>query len=145
MCDNLTTQVRTIARVTTAVAEGDLTQKVDIPVQGEMATLKHTVNSMVDQLSIFASEVTRVALEVGTMGVLGGNAKVEGVQGVWNELTNNASFLYVSTLRPAHDSLPLTGQPDVRQSHYSSANDSASYHCCSQRRSHPEGRHSSPR
>jgi osomolarity two-component system sensor histidine kinase NIK1 len=63
MCDNLTTQVRTIARVTTAVAEGDLSQKVDIHVQGEMATLKDTVNSMVDQLSIFASEVTRVALE----------------------------------------------------------------------------------
>jgi osomolarity two-component system sensor histidine kinase NIK1 len=63
MCDNLTTQVRTIARVTTAVAAGDLTQKVDIPVQGEMAKLKDTVNSMVEQLSVFAAEVTRVALE----------------------------------------------------------------------------------
>ena len=77
MCANLTNQVRSIAKVTTAVARGDLTQKIDIEVEGEMLTLKRTVNSMVDQLSAFASEVTRVALEVGTQGILGGQARVD--------------------------------------------------------------------
>jgi osomolarity two-component system sensor histidine kinase NIK1 len=100
MCDNLTTQVRTISAVTTAVAKGDLTQKVHITVQGEMATLKETVNSMVDQLSIFASEVTRVALEVGTMGVLGGQARVEGVEGTWADLTTsvNVSTVFIFSI-----------------------------------------------
>src|SRR6266576_1237620 len=69
MCSSLTDQVRSIATVTTAVAKGDLTRKIEIQVEGEMATLKTTVNSMVDQLSAFASEVTRVALEVGTQGI----------------------------------------------------------------------------
>ena len=91
MCSNLTDQVRSIAAVTTAVAKGDLTQKVEIQVEGEMATLKETVNSMVDQLSTFASEVTRVALEVGTQGILGGQARVEGVQGTWADLTRNVN------------------------------------------------------
>ncbi|TFK95926.1 hypothetical protein BDV98DRAFT_598145 [Pterulicium gracile] len=91
MCSSLTDQVRSIAFVTTAVAKGDLTQKIDIEVEGEMATLKGTVNSMVDQLSAFASEVTRVALEVGTQGILGGQAKVEGVQGTWADLTRNVN------------------------------------------------------
>lgn len=77
--------------VTTAVAKGDLTQKIEIEVEGEMLTLKQTVNSMVDQLSAFASEVTRVALEVGTQGILGGQAKVEGVQGTWADLTRNVN------------------------------------------------------
>ena len=83
MCSSLTDQVRSIAKVTTAVARGDLTQKIDIEVEGEMLTLKRTVNSMVDQLSAFASEVTRVALEVGTQGILGGQAFVPDVQGMW--------------------------------------------------------------
>ncbi|KAG8737216.1 hypothetical protein FRC12_017224, partial [Ceratobasidium sp. 428] len=91
MCSNLTNQVRSIALVTTAVAEGDLTRKIEIEVEGEMLTLKNTVNSMVDQLSTFASEVTRVALEVGSMGILGGQAKVEGVQGTWADLTRNVN------------------------------------------------------
>lgn len=91
MCSNLTNQVRSIATVTTAVAQGNLTQKVEIQVEGEMATLKETVNSMVDQLSTFASEVTRVALEVGTQGILGGQARVEGVQGTWADLTRNVN------------------------------------------------------
>ncbi|KAG8940973.1 hypothetical protein FRC04_004864, partial [Tulasnella sp. 424] len=91
MCLNLTQQVRSIATVTTAVAKGDLTQRIEIEVEGEMATLKDTVNSMVQQLNTFASEVTRVALEVGTMGVLGGQAQVEGVQGTWADLTNNVN------------------------------------------------------
>ena len=91
MCSSLTDQVRSIALVTTAVARGDLTQKIDIEVEGEMLTLKITVNSMVDQLSAFASEVTRVALEVGTQGILGGQARVEGVQGTWADLTRNVN------------------------------------------------------
>ncbi|KAG8973287.1 hypothetical protein FRB90_009972, partial [Tulasnella sp. 427] len=91
MCLNLTQQVRSIATVTTAVAKGDLSQRIEIEVEGEMATLKDTVNSMVQQLNTFASEVTRVALEVGTMGVLGGQAQVEGVQGTWADLTNNVN------------------------------------------------------
>ncbi|KAG1824138.1 hypothetical protein EV424DRAFT_1606045 [Suillus variegatus] len=91
MCSSLTDQVRSIANVTTAVARGDLTQKIEISVEGEMSTLKGTVNSMVDQLSAFASEVTRVALEVGTQGILGGQARVEGVQGTWADLTRNVN------------------------------------------------------
>ncbi|KAL4267517.1 histidine kinase [Pleurotus pulmonarius] len=91
MCSSLTDQVRSIAKVTTAVAKGDLTQKVEIQVEGEMSTLKGTVNSMVDQLNAFASEVTRVALEVGTQGILGGQARVDGVQGTWADLTRNVN------------------------------------------------------
>lgn len=91
MCSNLTNQVRSIAAVTTAVAKGDLSRQIDIQVEGEMATLKETVNSMVDQLSTFASEVTRVALEVGSQGILGGQARVEGVQGTWADLTKNVN------------------------------------------------------
>ncbi|KIO00920.1 hypothetical protein M404DRAFT_29123, partial [Pisolithus tinctorius Marx 270] len=87
----LTDQVRSIAKVTTAVAKGDLTQKVEILAEGEMLTLKQTVNSMVDQLGAFASEVTRVALEVGTQGILGGQARVEGAQGTWADLTRNVN------------------------------------------------------
>lgn len=94
MCLSLTDQVRSIAVVTTAVAKGDLTHKIEIPVEGEMATLKETVNSMVDQLSNFASEVTRVALEVGTQGRLGGQAEVEGVQGTWADLTTNVNVSF---------------------------------------------------
>ena len=97
MCSSLTDQVRSIAKVTTAVARGDLTQKIDIEVEGEMLTLKRTVNSMVDQLSAFASEVTRVALEVGTQGILGGQARVEGVQGTWADLTRNVNVSIRST------------------------------------------------
>nr|QDK64581.1 histidine kinase Sln1p [Ganoderma lucidum] len=98
MCSSLTDQVRSIANVTTAVARGDLTQKIDIEVEGEMLTLKRTVNSMVDQLSAFASEVTRVALEVGTQGILGGQARVEGVQGTWADLTRNVNVRAVSVV-----------------------------------------------
>ena len=96
MCSSLTDQVRSIAKVTTAVAKGDLTQKIEIQVEGEMSTLKGTVNSMVDQLSAFASEVTRVALEVGTQGILGGQARVEGVQGTWADLTRNVNVRVLS-------------------------------------------------
>ena len=91
MCSSLTDQVRSIAKVTTAVARGDLTQKIDIEVEGEMLTLKRTVNSMVDQLSTLAREVTRVALEVSTQGIPGGQARVEGVRGTRADLTRNVN------------------------------------------------------
>jgi osomolarity two-component system sensor histidine kinase NIK1 len=100
MCSSLTDQVRSIAVVTTAVAQGNLTQKVEIEVEGEMATLKGTVNSMVDQLGAFAAEVTRVALEVGTQGILGGQARVEGVQGTWADLTRNVNVRTVASIPP---------------------------------------------
>src|SRR5207249_4536884 len=86
MASNLTSQVRDIAQVTTAVASGDLTQKVTVDVKGEISELKNTINTMVDQLSSFADEVTRVAREVGSEGKLGGQAKVEGVAGTWKDL-----------------------------------------------------------
>ncbi|KAF7329227.1 hypothetical protein MKEN_00183400 [Mycena kentingensis (nom. inval.)] len=91
MASNITEQVRSVSIVTTAVARGDLTQKVEIDVRGEMLDLKSTINNMVSQLNIFASEVTRVALEVGTEGKLGGQAEVEGVQGTWKDLTTNVN------------------------------------------------------
>jgi len=93
MASNLTSQVRNIAQVTTAVAEGDLSQKVTVDVKGEILELKNTVNTMVDQLSSFADEVTRVAREVGTEGKLGGQAEVKGVSGTWRDLTENVNFM----------------------------------------------------
>ncbi|MBC2868431.1 HAMP domain-containing protein [Streptomyces mexicanus] len=93
MAGNLTTQVRDIAQVATAVAKGDLSQKIDVPARGEILQLKNTVNTMVDQLSAFADEVTRVAREVGTEGRLGGQAKVHGVAGVWRDLTDSVNFM----------------------------------------------------
>jgi HAMP domain-containing protein/CheY-like chemotaxis protein/GAF domain-containing protein len=93
MADNLTAQVRSIAEVTTAVARGDLTQKITIETKGEIARLASTINTMVDQLSAFAAEVTRVAREVGTEGMLGGQAQVEGVSGTWRGLTDNVNLL----------------------------------------------------
>src|SRR5438309_3597993 len=93
MASNLTNQVRNIAAVTTAVANGDLTKKITVDVKGEILELKNTPNSMVDQLSSFASEVTRVAREVGTEGKLGGQAQVRGVSGTWKDLTDNVNFM----------------------------------------------------
>ena len=93
MATNLTDQVRNIAQVATAVAQGDLSQKIVVPARGEIAELKQTLNTMVDQLSSFAAEVTRVAREVGTQGVLGGQAEVEGVSGTWRDLTQNVNQL----------------------------------------------------
>jgi len=93
MAVNLTGQVRNIAEVTTAVANGDLSKKITVEVQGEILELKNTVNTMVDQLNAFAGEVTRVAREVGTEGKLGGQADVKGVAGVWKDLTDNVNFM----------------------------------------------------
>ncbi|WP_283139705.1 HAMP domain-containing protein [Rhizohabitans arisaemae] len=93
MADNLTSQVRNIALVTTAVAGGDLSKKIDVDARGEILALKTTINTMVDQLSSFASEVTRVAREVGSQGQLGGQARVEGVEGTWKRLTESVNEL----------------------------------------------------
>jgi HAMP domain-containing protein/signal transduction histidine kinase len=93
MASNLTTQVRNIAAVTTAVATGDLSKKITVDVKGEILELKDTVNTMVDQLSSFADEVTRVAREVGMEGKLGGQAVVKGVSGTWKDLTDNVNFM----------------------------------------------------
>jgi CheY-like chemotaxis protein/signal transduction histidine kinase/HAMP domain-containing protein len=93
MASNLTSQVRNIAEVTTAVANGDLGKKVTVDVRGEILQLKNTINAMVDQLNSFASEVTRVALEVGTEGKLGGQAQVQGVAGVWKDLTDSVNSM----------------------------------------------------
>jgi HAMP domain-containing protein/signal transduction histidine kinase/CheY-like chemotaxis protein len=93
MAGNLTDQVRNIADVTTAVAKGDLSKKIDVDVKGEFLTLKNTINTMVDQLRSFASEVTRVAREVGTEGILGGQARVEGVSGTWKDLTDSVNSM----------------------------------------------------
>jgi len=90
---NLTTQVRNIAEVTTAVARGDLSRKITVDVKGEILELKNTINTMVDQLNAFAAEVTRVAREVGTEGKLGGQAQVSGVAGTWKDLTDNVNFM----------------------------------------------------
>ena len=93
MAANLTGQVRNIAEVTTAVANGDLSKKITVNVSGEILELKETINTMVDQLNAFASEVTRVAREVGTEGRLGGQANVLGVGGVWKDLTDNVNLM----------------------------------------------------
>ncbi len=93
MAGNLTSQVRNIAEVTTAVQQGDLSKKITVDVRGEILELKNTINTMVDQLNAFAKEVTRVAREVGTEGKLGGQAKVEGVAGTWKDLTDNVNTM----------------------------------------------------
>src|SRR5207248_1656549 len=93
MASNLTAQVRNIAEVSTAIANGDLSKKITVNVSGEILQLKDTINTMVDQLNAFASEVTRVAREVGTEGRLGGQAAVEGVAGTWKDLTDNVNLL----------------------------------------------------
>jgi HAMP domain-containing protein/signal transduction histidine kinase/CheY-like chemotaxis protein len=93
LANNLTSQVRNIAQVTTAVARGDLSQRITVDAQGEILELKDTINTMVDQLSSFADEVTRVAKEVGTEGKLGGQAEVEGVSGTWRGLTENVNLM----------------------------------------------------
>src|SRR5206468_3361859 len=99
MAGNLTSQVRNIAQVATAVARGDLSQKITVEANGEAAELTETINRMTDTLSSFADEVTRVAREVGTEGKLGGQAQVEGVAGTWKDLTDNVNFMASSEER----------------------------------------------
>src|SRR5262249_4730251 len=93
MAGNLTSQVRNIAEVTTAVANGDLSKKITVDVKGEILELKNTVNRMVDQLNSFASEVTRVAREVGTEGIPGAQPKAHGVAGTWKDLTDSVNSM----------------------------------------------------
>ena len=93
MAGNLTSQVRSIAQVATAVAKGDLSQKITVDARGEILELKNTINTMVDTLSDFAGEVTRVAREVGTDGRLGGQADVQGVSGTWKDLTESVNVM----------------------------------------------------
>jgi len=93
MASNLTAQVRNIADVATAIAKGDLSRKITVEVKGEILQLKETINTMVDQLNAFGAEVTRVAREVGTEGKLGGQAEVQGVAGIWKDLTDNVNFM----------------------------------------------------
>src|SRR5947209_10461201 len=93
MASNLTGQVRNIADVATAIAKGDLSRKITVDVKGEILQLKETMNTMVEQLGSFASEVTRVAREVGTEGKLGGQAQVPGVAGTWKDLTDNVNSM----------------------------------------------------
>jgi HAMP domain-containing protein len=100
MASNLTNQVRSISLVTKAVAYGDLEKTIDVDVSGEMLDLKMTINEMVMRLGNFSREVTRVALEVGTEGKLGGQAEVEGVQGTWRDLTDNVNVRIFSLYVP---------------------------------------------
>src|SRR5207249_12109760 len=93
MASNLTVQLRDMSKVATAIANGDLTKKITVDVSGEILQIKNVINIMVDQLSSFASEVTRVAREVGTEGKLGGQADVKGVAGTWKDLTDNVNFM----------------------------------------------------
>src|SRR6185503_16255091 len=93
MANNLTTQVRNIAEVSTAIANGDLSKQITVDVKGEVLELKRTINTMVDQLNAFAAEVTRVARDVGTEGKLGGQAQVSGVAGTWKDLTDNVNVM----------------------------------------------------
>src|SRR5207302_1070033 len=93
MAGNLTDQVRNIAQVATAVARGDLSQKITVEAKGEVAALAETINRMTDTLSSFAAEVTRVAREVGTDGILGGQAQVDALPSTWKDLTDNVNFL----------------------------------------------------
>src|SRR5437879_179880 len=93
LAGNLTSQVRNIAEVTTAVANGDLSKQISVDARGEILELKNTVNRMVEQLNAFASEVTRVAREVGTEGKLGGQADVKGVGGTWKDLTDSVNYM----------------------------------------------------
>ncbi|HJP76316.1 MAG TPA: HAMP domain-containing protein, partial [Pseudonocardiaceae bacterium] len=109
MADTLTSQLRSIAQVTTAVAKGDLTRKIDVDARGEILELKTTINTMVDQLSSFADEVTRVAREVGTEGRLGGQAEVEGVSGTWKRLTENVNELAENLTRQVRAIAEVTG------------------------------------
>src|SRR5437667_222725 len=108
MASNLTSQVRNIAEVTTAVQQGDLSKKITVDVRGEILELKNTINTMVDQLNAFASEVTRVAREVGTEGKLGGQAEVKGVGGIWKDLTENVSLMAGNPTSHASDLAEVT-------------------------------------
>src|SRR5436189_5608243 len=108
MASNLTAEVRNIAAVTTAVANGDVSKKITVDVKGEILELKETISTMVDQLRSFASEVTRVAREVGTEGKLGGQAVVPGVAGTWKELTDNVNLIATNLTKQVRNIAEVT-------------------------------------
>ncbi|HZH79141.1 MAG TPA: HAMP domain-containing protein, partial [Archangium sp.] len=108
MASKLTDQVRDIAKVTTAVANGDLSKKITVDVRGEIAELKNTINTMVDNLNTFSGEVTRVAREVGTEGKLGGQAQVKGVSGTWKDLTDNVNHMASNLTAQVRDIAKVT-------------------------------------
>lgn len=108
MAKNLTEQVREIAVVTTAVAHGDLSRKIERPARGEILQLQQTINTMVDQLQSFATEVTKVARDVGTEGKLGGQAEIAGVKGMWNELTVNVNAMAQNLTTQVRDIAQVT-------------------------------------
>src|SRR5260370_39621867 len=118
MAENLTGQVRNLAEVTTAIANGDLSKKITVDVKGEIGELKNTINVMVDQLSSFASEVTRVAREVGTEGKLGGQAEVPGGSGTWQGLTDNGNAMGGNLTGPVRNiTLVTTAVANVARAH----------------------------
>ena len=106
MASNLTVQLRDMSKVATAIASGDLTQKITVDVRGEILQIKNVINTMVDQLRSFAAEVTRVAREVGTEGKLGGQADVPGVAGTWKDLTESVNFMASNLTRRSVTSQP---------------------------------------
>jgi len=108
MAANLTSQVRATAEITTAVANGDLSKKITLDVKGEILELKNTINTMVDQLSYFAAEVTRVALDVGTEGRLGGQSNVKGVAGTWKDLTDNVNNMAANVTSQVRSTAEIT-------------------------------------
>ena len=116
MAANLTGQVRNIAEVTTASRSGNLSKKITVDVKGEILELKDTINTMVDQLNCFASEVTRVAREVGTEGKLGGQARVEGVAGTWKDLTDNVNHMAANLTGQVRNIAEVTTAVAQRQS-----------------------------
>src|SRR5690606_30583345 len=118
MADNLTSQVRNIADVTTAVARGDLSKKITVDAKGEILALKNTINTMVDQLNSFASEVTRVAREVGIDGALRRQAQVRGVGGTWKDLTDNVNLMaynLTNQVRGIADVVTAVAQGNLRR------------------------------
>ena len=126
MANNLTDQVREIAKVTTAVAKGDLEQVINVKAEGEIKELKITINQMVETLRVFSTEVTRIAREVGTEGRLGGIAKIDGVEGVWKDLTNNV---------PPYKMMLMVGQSNGREFNSTSSRCSQCYNSRCKRRS----------
>src|SRR5437870_12099114 len=117
MAGNLTSQVRNIAEVTTAIANGNLSKKITVDVRGEILELKNTINTMVDQLNAFANEVTRVAREVGTEGRLGGQAEVRGVGGVWKDLTDNVNIMASNLTSQVRNIAEVTTGIEIGRAH----------------------------
>jgi len=140
MANNLTDQVREIAKVTTAVARGDLEQVINVKAEGEIKELKITINQMVETLRVFSTEVTRIAREVGTEGRLGGIAKIDGVEGVWRDLTDNVCSSLMGLLV-----MLMTGQFHGDEFDATSTRCGQRYYGCRPRRSFEDNHRQRPR